>query len=147
MRYKICQVIFLVQQWLALSCYLCQALHKYVVHAVCYTLVRIRSGTLGCMTEPCESVIAPCCVNAFSLSAQMKSSLPFQLLGSLVSPTAVFSYNLWFKSSIAFFSIFLLCKSVFNLKTHCSCFLRFVLSYLSAFTHSISVTYSKNYFT
>lgn len=106
MRYKICQVIFLVQQWLALSCYLCQALHKYVVHAVCYTLLRIRSGTLGCMTEPCESVIAPCCVNAFSLSAQMKSSLPFQLLGSLVSPTAVFSYNLWFKSSIAFFQFF-----------------------------------------
>lgn len=112
-----------------------------------HTCARIRSGTLGCMAELYESVTAPYCINAFSLSAQMKSSLPFQLLGSLVSPTAVFSYNLVFQVKYCFFSFFPVCKSVFNLKTHCSCFQPSVLSYLSAFTYSNSVTYSKNYFT
>lgn len=85
------------------------------------------------MMEQCESVVAPYYIYAFSLSAQMKSGLPFQLFRSLVSPTVSFSYsNLCFKSRSAF-EIFPPCASVFNvfnLKTHCLRFPPCVLSYL-----------------
>lgn len=129
MRYKICQVIFLTQQWLALSCSPCKALHRYVAHAVCCMVV-LRLGLSSCMAEQCESVVTPYCIYTFSLSAHMKSNLLFQLFRALVSPTVGFSHNnLCFKSIISF-SIFPHCEIVFNLNTHCSCFPSSVLFYL-----------------